>query len=97
VLSLPLLSLYYPEATLNTLDEERKCGITKQNRKCSKETLGEPKTEGLAEAFGALFSLQCVCFITRGSLFIGDPWVWSFASITPFPFLTNDFKHFTRV
>jgi hypothetical protein len=40
----------------------------------SKETLSKPKTDGLAGAFGALFSLQCVRFITRGSLFIGDPW-----------------------
>jgi hypothetical protein len=96
VLSLPLLSLHYPEATQITLDEERKHGNTKQNRKCNKETLGEPKTERLAVAFGALFSLQCVRFITRGSLFIGEPWVWSFASITPFPFLTNGSKHFTR-
>jgi hypothetical protein len=62
-----------------------------------RKMLSRPKTERLAEAFGALFSLQCVRFITRGSLFIGDPWVWSFASITPFSFLTNGFKHFTRV
>jgi hypothetical protein len=40
----------------------------------SKETLNKPKAEGLAGAFGALFSLQCVHFITKGSLFIGDPW-----------------------
>jgi hypothetical protein len=39
-----------------------------------KEMLSGPKTERLAVAFGALFSLQCVCFITRGSLFIGGPW-----------------------
>jgi hypothetical protein len=32
------------------------------------------KTEELAKAFGALFSLQGIRFITRGSLFIGDPW-----------------------
>jgi hypothetical protein len=51
-----------------------KCGINKQNRKCGEETLGEPKTERLAVAFSALFSLQCVCLITRGSLFIGGPW-----------------------
>jgi hypothetical protein len=37
--------------------------------------LCEPKTEELAKAFGALFSLQGIRFITRGSLFIGDPWV----------------------
>jgi hypothetical protein len=61
-----------------------------------KQVLSRPKTERLAVAFGALFSLQRVRFITRGSLFIGDPWVYSFASITPFPFLTNGFKHFTR-
>jgi hypothetical protein len=63
----------------------------------NKGTLNRPKTEGTIEAFGALFSLLGVRFITRGSLFIGDPWVYSFASITPFPFLTNCFKHFTRV
>jgi hypothetical protein len=40
--------------------------------------------------------IKCVRSITRGSLFIGVPWVWSFASITHFPFLTNSFKHFTR-
>jgi hypothetical protein len=39
-----------------------------------KKTLSRPKTERLAVAFGAFFSLQCVCFITKGSLFIGDPW-----------------------
>jgi hypothetical protein len=32
------------------------------------------KTEELARAFGALFLLQVIRFITRGSLFIGDPW-----------------------
>jgi hypothetical protein len=36
-------------------------------------TLGRPKIERLAVAFGALFSLQCVRSITRGSLFIGVP------------------------
>jgi hypothetical protein len=55
-----------------------------------------PKTERLAVAFSALFSLQYIRSITRVSLFIGVPWVWSFASITPFSFLTNGFKHFTR-
>jgi hypothetical protein len=40
----------------------------------SKETLSKPKAERPAGAFGALFSLQCVRFITKGSLFIGDPW-----------------------
>jgi hypothetical protein len=57
------------------LTRKGKCGKIKQNRKCSKGTLGEPKTERLAMAFGVLFSLQCVRFITRGSLFIGEPWV----------------------
>jgi hypothetical protein len=37
--------------------------------------LSRPKAERLADAFGTLFSLQYVRFITRGSLFIGDPWV----------------------
>jgi hypothetical protein len=54
------------------------------------------QTERLVADFGALFSLQCARSITRGSLFIGVPWLWSFASITPFSFLTNGFKHFTR-
>jgi hypothetical protein len=48
---------------------------TKLHKENAKETLSRPKTEGTAIAFGALFSLQCVRFITRGSLFIGDPWV----------------------
>jgi hypothetical protein len=52
--------------------EEKKHGnLQRQN----KEILSKPKTEKLAKAFGALFSLQGVRFITRGSLFIGDPWV----------------------
>jgi hypothetical protein len=44
------------------------------NKTESKETLSKPKADGLAGAFGALFSLQCVRFSTRGSLFIRDPW-----------------------
>jgi chromosome segregation and condensation protein ScpB len=54
--------------------EEGKCGnlIAQEG---NKRTLNRPKTEETTEAFGALFSLQCVRFITRGSLFIGDPWV----------------------
>jgi hypothetical protein len=39
---------------------------------------------------------MCVRSITKGSLFIGDPRVWSSTSITPFPFLTNGFTRFTR-
>jgi hypothetical protein len=58
--------------------------------------LAKPKAERLAGAFGALFSLLHVRSITRGSLFIGGPWASSSTSITPFPFLTNGFKHFTR-
>jgi hypothetical protein len=41
----------------------------------NKGALNRPKAEETADAFGALFSLQCVRFITKGSLFIGDPWV----------------------
>jgi hypothetical protein len=41
----------------------------------TKTILSRPKTERPAGAFSALFSLQCVRFITRGSLVIGDPWV----------------------
>jgi hypothetical protein len=41
----------------------------------TRKIICEPKTEELAKAFGALFSLQGVRFITRGSLFIGGPWV----------------------
>jgi hypothetical protein len=48
---------------------------TQPNSKGKEEILNRPKTERPADAFGALFSLQCVRFITRGSLFIGDPWV----------------------
>jgi hypothetical protein len=56
------------------LRKEGKCrNLTTQHR--NKEILSRPKTERTAVAFGALFSLQCVRFITRGSLFIGDPWV----------------------
>jgi hypothetical protein len=44
------------------------------NKKENKEILSKPKAERLPGAFGTLFSLQCVRFITRGSLFIGDPW-----------------------
>jgi hypothetical protein len=52
--------------------EERKHrNLQRQN----KEILSKPKTEELAKTFGALFSLPGVRFITRGSLFIGDPWV----------------------
>jgi hypothetical protein len=69
-----LVALCYPEATQITLNEERKCGNTKQNRERNKETVSKPKTERPDVAFGALFSLQCVRFITRGSLFIGGPW-----------------------
>jgi hypothetical protein len=36
--------------------------------------LRKPKAEKPAGAFGALFSLRCVRYITRGSLFIGGPW-----------------------
>jgi hypothetical protein len=45
-------------------------GIGKEN----KGILSKPKAERLAGAFGTLFSLRGVRFITRGSLFIGDPW-----------------------
>jgi hypothetical protein len=56
------------------LCKEGKCrNLTTQHR--NKEILSRPKTERTAVAFGALFSLQGVRFITRGSLFIGDPWV----------------------
>jgi hypothetical protein len=56
------------------LRKEGRCGnLIAQNG--NEEILSRPKTKRTAIAFGALFSLQCVCFITRGSLFIGDPWV----------------------
>jgi hypothetical protein len=56
------------------LRKEGKCrNLTTQYR--NKEILSRPKTEITVVAFGALFSLQCARFITRGSLFIGDPWV----------------------
>jgi hypothetical protein len=51
--------------------------MTKLNNavKETRQILSRPKTERPAADFGALFSLQRVRFITRGSLFIGDPWV----------------------
>jgi hypothetical protein len=51
--------------------------MLKLNRivKGTRVILSRLKTERPADAFGALFSLLCVRFITRGSLFIGDPWV----------------------
>jgi hypothetical protein len=49
-------------------------GNTKAYEDETREILRRPKTEELARAFGALFSLQGIRFITRGSLFIGDPW-----------------------
>jgi hypothetical protein len=50
-------------------------GNTETYEDGTRKILCKPKTEELAKAFGALFSLQGVRFITRGSLFIGDPWV----------------------
>jgi hypothetical protein len=44
------------------------------NKEGNKETLNKPKAVKLVGAFGALFSLQRVRFITRVSLFIGGPW-----------------------
>jgi hypothetical protein len=67
-------SAYYHEGCYYYLLEEGKCGnlIAQEG---NKRTLNRPKTGETTDAFGALFSLQCVRFITRGSLFIGDPWV----------------------
>jgi hypothetical protein len=48
--------------------------LLSRNEERKKETLSKPKAERLAGAFGALFSLLRVRFITRGSLFIGGPW-----------------------
>jgi hypothetical protein len=44
-------------------------------RNKDEDMLSKPKTERTVVAFGTLFSLQCVRFITRGSLFIVGPWV----------------------
>jgi hypothetical protein len=52
-------------------EERRHRNLQRQNKKI----LCKPKTEELAKAFGALFSLQGTRSITRGSLFIGGPWV----------------------
>jgi hypothetical protein len=49
-------------------------GNTETYEDGTRKILRKPKTEELARAFGALFSLQGIRFITRGSLFIGDPW-----------------------
>jgi hypothetical protein len=66
-------------------------------RNGNEEILSRPKTERTTITFGTLFSLQCVRFITKGFTIYRRPLGISFASITPFPFLTSGFKHFTRV
>jgi hypothetical protein len=48
---------------------------TKQHKEKRNGTLSRPKTEGTPIVFGALFLLQCVRSITRGSLSIVDLWV----------------------
>jgi hypothetical protein len=69
-LSLPSLAI---TRLFLLLSEEKEMRNTYSKR--DKVILSRPKTEKQAVAFGALFSLQCVRFITRGSLFIGDTWV----------------------
>jgi hypothetical protein len=67
--SLPSLPYGFYTSSVSTL-----LLLLTRNKEGNKETLNKPKAEKLAGAFGALFSLLCVRFITRGSLFIGDPW-----------------------
>jgi hypothetical protein len=69
------LSCEAPTSTSTSTSTWARKGNAETYEDGTRKILGQPKTEELAKAFGALFSLQGIRFITRGSLFIGDPWV----------------------